>query len=222
MQTIAISINKGGQGKTLLSKSLAVAASLEQLNTLILDLDTQGNSASWGKRRRAEHPELPLPLAQFCTENELGNELAHASKAGCDLVVIDTPPGRSSEALAAVEASDLVLIPFWYDLDSFDGVTRTALLCRRLGKPAFGVYNFATPNSRYAEQAREVLASIPLDMVPTVISRYEVHRAANIRGLTAQELEPASAAATQITSLWQWLSAQLHLGTTAHVHKGAA
>lgn len=34
--------------------------------------------------------------------------LADAESAGCDFVFIDTPPGRSSEAPAAVECADVV------------------------------------------------------------------------------------------------------------------
>jgi len=39
--------------------------------------------------------------------------------------------------LAATEAADIVLVPFWADVDSYEGVTRTALLVRRLGKTAY-------------------------------------------------------------------------------------
>jgi chromosome partitioning protein len=222
MHTVAIHINKGGQGKTLLAKSLAVAASLGRLNSLIIDLDTQGNSVSWGKRRVAEHPDRPLPLARFCIENDLVEELERAAGAGCDLVVIDTPPGRSSEALAAAENCDLVLVPFWCDLDSFEGVRRTAGLARRIGKPAFGVLNFVTPNSRQAEvTAREVLETVALPMSPAVLHRYELHKAASIGGLTAMELDPTSRAAADVVALWGWLSAHLQIGTSEHVQLGA-
>lgn len=219
MRTVAISINKGGQGKTLLAKSLAVAATLAQCNALILDLDTQANSASWGKRRLAEHPDLALPLTRFCIEGDLPDELARAAGAGCDLALIDTPPGRSSEALAAAEACDLVLVPFWADLDSFNGVTRTAGLARRLGKPAFGVLNFVTPNNRQAEvTARGVLDTVPLPMSPAILHRYEVHKAASIGGLTALELEPNSRAAADVAHLWHWLCAQLRVCASAQGH----
>jgi chromosome partitioning protein len=119
----------------------------------------------------------------------------------------------------------MVLVPFWADVDSFEGVTRTALLVRRLGKQnhAFGVLNFATPNSRsHEETSREVLQAIGLALAPVVLHRYEAHRLANLRGLTAQEMEPSSVAALEITKLWDWVSEQLQQSTSAIVHKGAA
>lgn len=62
--------------------------------------------------------------------------------------LIDTPPGRSAEAPAAVEAADFALIPLWLESDAFDGVAKSAGLARRLGTPAVAVLNFATPNSK--------------------------------------------------------------------------
>jgi chromosome partitioning protein len=50
----------------------------------------------------------------------LPDELERPRAAGCDLAVIDTPPGRSAETPAAVEASDFVLIPIWLESDDFD------------------------------------------------------------------------------------------------------
>lgn len=221
MRTIAITINKGGVGKTTLTKSIATAATAAGLNVLMLDMDTQQNAAKWGKRRAKK--DIPLPLAKFITESDLSEELQRAEKAGCDLVLLDTPPGRSSEAPAAVEAADLVLIPFWNDQDSYDGVTITAGLARRMGKQAYGVLNFATPNSRtHEDTARDVLQALGLPMVDVVLHRYDAHRLANVEGLTAQELDPDSIAAHEIEDLWNWLSAALQLGSGAVVHKKGA
>jgi len=135
-------------------------------------------------------------------------------------VIIDTPPGRSSESVAAVEAADLVLIPFEAeDIDAYDGVPKTARLARSSGKPAIGILNKATPNSRsQAETARYVLDEIKLPMAPVVLHRYRQHRDANPKGLTAQELEPDSRAAAEVSALWDWICAELQLTTGAQVH----
>lgn len=221
MRTIAITINKGGVGKTTLTKTIATAATAAGLNVLVLDMDTQQNAAKWGKRRAKNGK--PLPLAKFITESDLTEELQKAEKAGCDLVLVDTPPGRSSEAPAAVEAADMILIPFWNDQDSYDGAKITAGLARRMGKQAYGVLNFATPNSRtHEEAARGVLHALELPMLDVVLHRYDAHRLANVEGLTAQELDPHSVAAQEIRDLWKWLSAALQLNRSATVHKKGA
>jgi len=222
MRTIAVTINKGGVGKTTLTKHLATAAAAAGFNVMILDMDTQQNATSWGKRR-SQQQNAALPVVRFVTENELPDELERARAAGCDVVFIDTPPGRSSEAPAAVEAANLVLIPFWLESDAFDGLAKSAALARRLGTPAIGVLNFATPNSRsHEDAARNVLKALDVSMAPVVLHRYEAYRLANPAGLTVQEAEPECRAAVEIAALWDWVSAEAQLSTGANVHKGAA
>ena len=81
------------------------------------------------------------------------------------------------------------------------------------------LFRSATPNSRvHEEEARAVLEAIPLRLASVVLHRYDVHRLSNIRGLTAQEMEPNSIAAQEVDLLWSWLSAELQAGAVAPVH----
>ena len=222
MRTIAVSINKGGVGKTTITKHLGTAAALAGLNVMILDMDTQQNVTSWGRRRNRREGAPVLPVVRFVTEGELQETLERARAVGCDLILIDTPPGRSAEAPAAVEASDLVLIPFWLENDAFDGLKKTADMARRMGVPATGILNFATPNSQsHEDAARDVLGKLGVPMAPAVLHRYEAYRMANPPGLTVQESEPGSRAAAEVAALWDWVSAEVQLGNGAHVHTEA-
>ena len=218
-KVVAVTINKGGAGKTMISRSLATAAAEAGLSVLILDMDTQQNSTNWRKRR----PEtIALPLVQFTTENDLEETLARARTAERDLVIIDTPPGRSSEAPAAVEVADLVLIPCPPEVEAFEGLPRTARLARTTGKTAVVVPNFVQPNSRSEEEAiRGVAEAQGLATVPVALHRFNVHRDGSLRGLTAQELQRDSRAAAEIGLLWDWLRSELQLTTIAIVHKVA-
>lgn len=219
MKVVAVTINKGGAGKTMLSRSIATAAAAGGLAVLILDMDTQQNSTNWRRRR----PDtFQLPLVQFTTENDLPETLKRAGAANCDLVVIDTPPGRSTEAPAAVEAADLVLIPCTPEVECFEGLPRTARLARTTEKPAVVVPNFIQPNSRSEEEAiRGVAEAQGLRSAPVAFHRFNVHREGSLRGLTAQELQPDSRAALEIQGLWEWICAELQLTTSAPVHKVA-
>lgn len=215
MKTIAIAMQKGGVGKSTLTRSLAVAASKAGLNVLTLDMDAQQTTAQWAERRNE-----PLPLVRFVTEIELPKVLKQAAEAGCDLVIIDTPPARSTEAPAAVEYADLVLVPCTPDIEAYEQLPRTERLARTTGKPAVAVLTMAQPNSRTEEEvAREIFAQIKLPMAPAVQHRFKVHRDAARDGQTAQELEPESKAAHEIQALWGWVCAELHISTNALVHK---
>ncbi len=219
MKVIAIAVAKGGVGKSMLTRSLSTAAGISGLNVLVLDMDSQQTTTQWSRRRRADE----MPIVRFSTENDLDSELTRAKKAGCDVVFIDTPPARSSEAPAAIEAADFVIIPSTADIESFEQLHRTLRLARTCGVTASAVLNLATPNSvSEIDTARDVFKSIGLDMAPAVLHRYKLHREAARVGRTAQEIDPASKAAAEIESLWSWLAAQVHLRNGAPVHSGRA
>jgi chromosome partitioning protein len=46
MRTVAVTINKGGVGKTMLTKSVATVATAAGFNVLVLDMDTQQNATT--------------------------------------------------------------------------------------------------------------------------------------------------------------------------------
>jgi len=212
-KVIAVTINKGGAGKTMICRSLATMAAHVGMTSLIIDMDTQENSTSW-RRRRPE--DRVLPLVQFSTEASLEKTLEKARAAECDLVLIDTPPGRSTEAPAAVEAADLVLIPCTADVECFEGLPRTARLARTSETPAVVVPNFVNPTSMSEEQAiRGVAEAHGLKAAPVALHRFNVHRDGSLRGLTAIELQPDSKAANETHALWEWVCAQLQLTTNA-------
>lgn len=217
MQIIAVAINKGGAGKTMLAKCLSTAATQTGLNVLVLDMDTQQNAIQWARRRKDLNP---LPVVRFTTENDLPEEISQAERAGCDLVIIDTPPGRSTETPAAVEAADLVVVPFAAEVDHYEGIPRIARLARTTGKPAVGVLNLSEPNAQWEESvARGVLSGIGLAMAPVVMHRFKAHKEASLKGMTAQETEPGSRAATEIKVLWNFIYSELQLCNSAKMQK---
>ena len=214
MKTITIAMQKGGVGKSTLTRSLAVAASKVGHNVLVLDMDAQQSISQWAERRDEQ-----LPVVKFSSEIELPKMLERAKRAGCDLVIIDTPPARSTAAPAAVEEADLVIVPCTPDIEAYEQLPRTARLARTTGKPAAVVLTMVHPNSQREEKiAREVFAAIGIPMAEAIFHRFKVHRDASREGATAQEIEPDSKAAKEIQVLWDWVCAELQLGTNATVH----
>jgi chromosome partitioning protein len=81
----------------------------------------------------------------------------------------------------------------------------------------------ATPNSRSEEEtAKGVFEAIGASMVPAVIHRLKAHRDASREGVTPQELEPDGKAAAEIDALWQWVCAELQIGTRAQVRNSTS
>jgi chromosome partitioning protein len=207
MQIITIAMQKGGVGKSTLVRSLAVAAARDGLSVLILDMDAQQSVSQWGERREAE-----MPVVVFSTENELPRRLEQA-KGAADLVIIDTPPARSTEAPAAVEIADLVLIPTTPDVEPLEQMPRTLRLCRGFDRPVWAVINMANPTGQAeVTQTREVIEAMGAKAAPVVLHRRKAHRDASASGQSVQELDASSKAANEVASLWAWVRAEMQGG----------
>lgn len=142
MKVIALISQKGGSGKTTLATSLATQGYIEGLKTLLIDLDPQGSSYKWGKRRT-----IPAPTVMTAQAVGLEQILEGAKEQGVDLVVIDTAPHSEKDARKACEVADLVLIPCRpsiHDLDAIEDTLNIAQLTKTL---AFVVLNATLQNS---------------------------------------------------------------------------
>lgn len=204
MHIITIAMQKGGVGKSTLARSLAVAAARDGLSVLILDMDAQQSVSQWSERREAD-----MPVVVFSTENELPKRLEQA-KSAADLVIIDTPPARSTEAPAAVEVADLVLIPTTPDVEPLEQMPRTLRLCRGFGRPVWAVINMANPTGpAEVTQTREVIEAMGVQAAPVVLHRRKAHRDASATGLSVQEIDAASKAADEVADLWAWVRAEI-------------
>lgn len=207
MQVITIAMQKGGVGKSTIARSLAVAAVRDGLSVLMIDMDSQQSVSQWAERREGD-----MPVVVFSTENELPKKLAQA-KDVADLVIIDTPPARSTEAPAAVEVADLVLIPTTPDVEPLEQMPRTLRLCRGFSRPVFAVVNMANPTGpAEVVYTREVIEAMGAKIAPVVLHRRKAHRDASASGQTVQEVDPKGKAATEVDNLWAWVRAELQGG----------
>jgi len=204
MQVITIAMQKGGVGKSTIARSLAVAAVRDGLSVLMIDMDSQQSVSQWAERRESD-----MPVVVFSTENELPKKLAQA-KGVADLVIIDTPPARSTEAPAAVEVADLVLIPTTPDVEPLEQMPRTLRLCSGFSRPVFAGVNMANPTGpAEVVYTREVIEAMGAKIAPVVLHRRKAHRDASASGQTVQEVDPKGKAATEVDNLWAWVRAEL-------------
>lgn len=199
MQILSILARKGGVGKSLVARSLAVQALIDGRRAAILDADPQATIISWGKRRQ---PNAPFILG-------LGNRtireaLSEIEGRGGEFVVIDTPPHAQPIINIAAEAADASLIitgPFPEDLEQVGAV---ASIVARLARPAGIVLNKATPKTTALSLARAALTTFNLPTCPTAITQLVGHPYASAEGLSIQEREPDSKGAAEVAAVWEW------------------
>ena len=149
VKTLMVTIQKGGQGKTMLACHLARYAASHGIKTLFLDLDVQANS-SWTLANYAsgvsassfiagEFSNIPIKnnLALIAADAELANfeegsirtirakmnlALKRCDKQ-FDLCVIDTPPTLGLPIISAGSLADFAVAPLELEMYSLQGVT---------------------------------------------------------------------------------------------------
>jgi chromosome partitioning protein len=203
-KTIAIISQRGGAGKTTLALHLAAAAQEAGRVALIIDTDPQATASQWAAWREDRPPEVidsPPP--------RLAAKVAAAHDQGADLVVIDTPPHADSAARAAVEVSDLVLIPCRPSAFDLAAIQTTAKLVQLLRKPAFVVFTAGPPNApRVYAEAGDLVDGFGTPPCPIVLADRAAYRHASAEGRTVTETEPDGRAADEVRELYRWTCRQ--------------
>jgi chromosome partitioning protein len=204
MKVLAILAQKGGVGKSMLARSLAVQGLLAGVRTAILDADPQGTVVSWSRRRQS-----PAPAVMSLGAQGMADALADLAARGADLVIIDTPPHAQpviNFAASVANAAVLVTGPYPEDLEQVGVV---AEIVRALSKPSVIVLNKTPARSHALTLARAALTAFNLPICPTAITQLVGHPYASAEGMTAQEWEPGSRAALEIAELWVWIKERL-------------
>ncbi len=113
---IAVLSQKGGVGKSTLSRLLAVEYSRNDWEVKIADMDlSQGTATEWNRIRLVEGIEPKIAVEQFMTVKDVLKQDAYY-----DLIVFDGEPHSTKKTLEIAQVSDFLILP--------TGVTRDDLL----------------------------------------------------------------------------------------------
>ncbi|MGX9849492.1 ParA family protein [Limimaricola litoreus] len=199
MKTMTIAMQKGGAGKTALSRNLAALAAEDGQRVLLVDLDPQGTTRRWLARRQADHPTM---LDDDPEPGELPAILPHLS-SHFDLVVIDTPPQVPGWMQDVMGASDLVVIPSRASTDDLDAIGPTISAANRAGVPFAFVMTMVNPQARLTDAAARELAQHGR-VAPVNINNRIVYAEMGGAGLSVIEANNPDALA-EMQRLWQYL-----------------
>ncbi|MBM7070346.1 ParA family protein [Actibacterium sp. 188UL27-1] len=203
MQTILVSSQKGGSGKTTLVRNLSVAATGDGRSVLCLDLDPQGSLRGWWESRDADTPAMldrdPVPEALRAT--------LEAAKAQFDLCIIDTPPAAPGWLSEALSVADLVLIPVKPSPDDLRAVGATIAAVDAANVP-FAFALSQTPRARITEEAARVLAQHGR-VAPVNIAQRVAYAETGATGQGVSETTDDKAAA-EIAAVWSYVKGLLN------------
>ncbi len=198
MKTIAICHQKGGVGKSMLTKSL----SLELPGDIaVYDSDAQGSTATWLARRQEAGDEKPVPV--LGPIKRLPDLVVSAAAQGFDYFLIDTPPDHESEVniRAAMSVADFIVLPTKMSADDLRILPKTAAIANDVGRKWVIILNMGT-RSNILTQTENYLASMADRLgghfCPVTLANRLVHVEATYADATAQEISPKGPAAEEI------------------------
>jgi chromosome partitioning protein len=204
MQKISLVTIKGGSGKTSLSASLAVAAGQAGKQVFLLDLDPQGSLAGWIERREAGTPGFD----SVANGPALAGALEQIAGMGFDLCIMDTAGTASPLAVAAITASDLVLIPTRPSTLDMEATKPTIQAAMALGRPFAFILNQTPPRSARVSEAAAGLRLLGALCDPPITSR-NAHQDAISVGMGVTEFEPDGKAAFEVRKLWKFIAKRI-------------
>ncbi|PVE24150.1 cobyrinic acid a,c-diamide synthase [Microvirga sp. KLBC 81] len=205
MHIVSFVTQKGGTGKSSLAVSLAVAAAESGLKVVVLDIDPQGTTGEWYKRRTAEAPEVHSLAWTY-----LPSRLYTFDRQGYDLAIVDTPGADSHAASEAMRQAHFCLLPVRPSVADIEASKPTVRYLNERDKPFAFVLNQCptggrTSRTSNARMALQLLGSL---CDPTLAHRSD-HVDALASGLGVTEFNPFGKAADEVRAVLQWLAARL-------------
>ena len=210
MPTIAVLNQKGGSGKTTIATHLARAYQLQGHSVLLIDSDKQGSARDW--RAADENNTTPvIGLDRTSLDKDIKSLGEH------DYIIIDGAPQATEIALAAIRASDFILIPVQpspYDLWATANLIE--LIHQRIGvtegklKAAF-VISRLIKNTKIGEEVANVLNEFDLPVLHSrIVQRICYPNSASL-GKTVFETERSnSEAILEIQSLAEEIQSMMN------------
>lgn len=202
MKVVVITAQKGGSGKTTLSRNLSVVAAQDGMRVLCIDLDPQQSLRQWWQSRTTEQPAMlnndPTPSSMHATMQALEGKF--------DLVVIDTPPAAPEWMKHVLSEADLAIVPVRPSPDDLRAVGAT-ISALNYAKLPFVFVLSQTPRARLTEEAARALAQHGR-VSPTNIAQRVSFAETGASGQGVTETADSRAAA-EITETWKYLKGLL-------------
>jgi chromosome partitioning protein len=219
MKVIVAASRKGGSGKTVATRHLAVAALRGGVGRVaVVDLDPMRGLSRWWQRRPEDGleliqlaPDLPADTHEQRTSSALAaaEALSAAVPAlraqGYGLLLVDTPPSADRIVRLAVDAADLVLVPVRPSPDDLDAVGETVDLVSAAERPMIFLVNSATKKARLTGDAAIALSQHGT-VAPAILHRSDAYAASALDGLTVLEADPRGAPAEEVAALWAYVA----------------
>lgn len=206
MKIVAIASQKGGVGKSTIAVHLAVAASNEGKNVIIVDIDPHSQTSSeWATERGIRGLDKPVVLQSHA--DEIKDLKKQAKKEGYDLMIIDCPPYVDDVVGTVTKLADFTLIPVQ---PRFPDMRTLLRVIEGVHKPYAVILNGCQAKingieSSKTREARTLIEEANITICPHSIVRRESFADSLNSGASVHEFDLHGKSALEIDSIWRWL-----------------
>jgi len=203
---------KGGIGKSTLAANLAVLASRDGKEVLLIDADPQETTATWAAARSEQTGSLAPVTTVSIVGKQIRDELRRLSEKYA-VVIIDAGARDTSTQRAALSVANLVLLPFpprGPDLWTLDAVAQTVSDIRTIneGLRAVAFVNRADPIGNDNAEAEAAFAehSEVIEAAPVRVGNRKGIATSHLLGLAACEAQrPDAKAIGELEALYRYV-----------------
>jgi chromosome partitioning protein len=200
LKSIALASSKGGSGKSTLALHLAALAQLQELDVLIVDMDSHSLTATeWALEREEESPAVVR-----ADPSDVSELLKQAKNEGFDLVILDMPPYISEPVAIVTDAVDLTIVPCRTSFADLRTLTR---VLEKVRGTYFVVLNACHPGGLKNKKTVEALDLLKEHSIPVstcLISQRVAFADALNSGHAVVEYDPESRASSEVSELLNW------------------
>ncbi len=193
MQRIVVLNPKGGSGKTTIASNLAACYAANGERAALMDLDPQGSSMRWLRKRPDEAPSIH-GIAAFERSATVTRSWQTRVPSECTAVIIDTPAAIDSHSLPDLTRGvDAVLVPVMpseIDIHATAKCIADLLLVakiRRSERRIGIIANRVRGNTRMSQSLTRFLESLDIPVITTLRDTQNYLRSAEL-GLGVYEM----------------------------------
>jgi chromosome partitioning protein len=213
MQRIVVLNPKGGSGKTTIAINLASYYATRQQSPVLMDLDPQGSSLRWVKKRKL--PQAPIQvIAAFENDSRTTRAFQLRVPGGATHLIVDTPAALDSPKLPDItRGADKIIVPVLpsdIDIHACSRCIRDLLLVAKIRREddRIGVIaNRVRRNTLTYQSLIRFLQTLGIPIVATIRDSQNYVRAAEL-GIGVHEMKSyvAREDVEQWTPLIEWLA----------------
>ena len=197
---------KGGVGKSMLTRNLAVAAAWDGAKVATADLDPQATLTIWSRRRPKDVPQIPHYRVEWIDSDALLND---SELKPHELILIDTPPSIETQPKAfsgLLAASDIAIVPCRPTFDDAESAAPFLKHLRDDGRKAIVVLNFVKPRVNI-NAIKSYLLEYG-DICPIEVADRTDYARAAAKGLGLMDI-PNHIGVSEIEGVWKFIKGQV-------------